>query len=111
LFARRPISENRLVGMAVDLETKSKGADNMHLVTGTSNKAGSEAVVLAVGRRRMRITAQGQIDAVDLRCDEDEKWTTEFGDGVSRASIIGIEEGSSARLITDLFPNVLAARS
>lgn len=83
----------------------------MHLNFGISNKTGIEGVVLAVDLRSMRIAAHGQIDALDLQCDEDGKWTTEYGDCIVWHSPLGIEEGDSARLIKDLYPRVLVARS
>ncbi len=81
----------------------------MHLIIRFSDDKRIEGVMLAVGRRRMRVVARGLADALDLLCDADGKWRTEHGDLFTWDSMLGLSEADSASLSEYVFPKVLAA--
>ena len=80
----------------------------MHVVFALQDKQRLEGIVLAVGWRRLRVVIPGHGDAIDLRCDQDGKWTTEYGEGLDFDSIIA--ENDVAEFFRAVFPNVLVAR-
>ncbi len=82
----------------------------MHLVFTLRNEQRIEGVVLAVGWRRIRMAVSGQDDAIDLRCDQDGQWTTEYGDRLDFDAVIGIAEDDVAEFFRAVLPNVLVAR-
>jgi len=76
----------------------------MHLMLTFSNGRRTEALVLAVGRNRMRIAIPSRNDAVELTLAGGQ-WTTDTGETLELDSLISLVDVDFPRL----FPKALGA--
>ena len=72
----------------------------VHLIVQFADGSRTEAVVLAMGAKAMRLAVAGRRDAVDCRLS-DGHWTLETGDVIELESMVADE--ASCRLAAELF--------
>jgi len=82
----------------------------MFLMFSTSDRCTVSALLLAVGKTKMRLAVPGQPDALELRL-LDGWWTREGGDRVTIVSMIQSGECDLEGLGMVDFPRVSAARA